>query len=177
MPTSWHPDAVRAQAVAARTYGAFLRARSASSGYDICDTTSCQVYRGMDNETANGNAAVTATAHVIMAFGGKPAYTQFTSSNGGQITTGDYSYQIAQKDPYDGLIKSQTWSKTISASRLGKRLRRRHGEAGPDHQARRLRQVGRPGHHHQDHRDASGRSRSAAPPSRASSACAGTTSP
>ena len=52
MPTSWHPNAVRAQAVAARTYGAFLRARSSSSGYDICDTTSCQVYRGSDNETA-----------------------------------------------------------------------------------------------------------------------------
>jgi stage II sporulation protein D len=119
MPTSWHPNAVRAQAVAARTYGAFLRARSSSSGYDICDTTSCQVYRGMDNETGNGDAAVAATAHVIMSFNGKPAYTQFTSSNGGQITTGDYSYQIAQKDPYDGLIKSQTWSKTISASRLG----------------------------------------------------------
>ena len=60
----------------------------------------------MDNETANGDAAVKATAHVIMAFGGKPAYTQFTSSNGGQITTGDYSYQIAQQDPYDGLITS-----------------------------------------------------------------------
>ena len=120
MPTSWHQNAVRAQAVAARTYGAFLRARSSSSGYDICDTTSCQVYRGSDNETRNGDAAVTATAHVIMSFAGKPAYTQFTSSNGGQITTGDYSYQIAQKDPYDGLIKSQSWSKTISASRLGK---------------------------------------------------------
>ncbi|HEU5485800.1 MAG TPA: SpoIID/LytB domain-containing protein [Microlunatus sp.] len=120
MPTSWHPNAVRVQAVAARTYGAFLRARSSSSGYDICDTTACQVYRGLDNETAAGNAAVSATAHVIMAYGGKPAFTQFSSSNGGQITTGDYSYQIAQKDPYDGLIKDQTWSKTISASKLGK---------------------------------------------------------
>ncbi len=119
MPTSWHRDAVRAQAVAARTYGAFLRERSSASGYDICDTTSCQVYRGMDNETGNGDAAVTATAHVIMSFAGKPAYTQFTSSNGGQITTGDYSYQIAQKDPYDGVIKNQTWSKTISAAKLG----------------------------------------------------------
>lgn len=120
MPTSWATHAVRAQAVAARTYGAFLRERSSASGYDICDTTSCQVYRGMDNETANGNAAVASTAHVIMSFGGKPAYTQFTSSNGGQITTGDYTYQIAQKDPYDGVIKDQTWSKTISASKLGK---------------------------------------------------------
>jgi stage II sporulation protein D len=120
MPTSWHPNAVRAQAVAARTYGTFLRERSSASGYDICDTTACQVYRGMDNETANGNAAVKATAHVIMAYRGKPAFTQFTSSNGGQITTGDYSYQIAQKDPYDGLIKNQSWSKTISAATLGK---------------------------------------------------------
>ena len=119
MPTSWHVNAVRAQAVAARTYGVFLRERSSASGYDICDTTSCQVYRGMDNETGNGDAAVKATAHVIMSFGGKPAYTQFTSSNGGQITTGDYSYQIAQKDPYDGVIKNQTWSKTISAAKLG----------------------------------------------------------
>ena len=120
MPTSWHPNAVRAQAVAARTYGAFLRERSSASGYDICDTTSCQVYRGMDNETANGDAAVKASAHVIMSYGGKPAFTQFTSSNGGQITQGDYSYQIPQKDPYDGVIKDQTWSKKISASKLGK---------------------------------------------------------
>lgn len=120
MPTSWHPNAVRVQAVAARTYGAFLRDRSSSSGYDICDTTACQVYRGMDNETANGNSAVSATANVIMAYGGRAAFTQFSSANGGQITTGDYPYQIAQKDPYDGLVKDQTWSKKISASKLGK---------------------------------------------------------
>lgn len=119
MPTSWHPNAVRAQAVAARTYGAFLRARSSSSGYDICDTTSCQVYRGMDNETRAGNAAVSATAHVIMTYGGKPAFTQFTSSNGGQITTGTYSYQIAQVDPYDGVIKNQSWTKKLTATRVG----------------------------------------------------------
>lgn len=120
MPTSWHPDAVRAQAVAARTYGAFLRDRSTSSGYDICDTTSCQVYRGMDHETANGDLAVRATAHVVMTFGGRPAFTQFTSSNGGQITTGTFSYQIAQRDPYDGLVKSQAWSRTLSAARVGR---------------------------------------------------------
>lgn len=120
MPTSWHPNAVRAQAVAARSYGAFLRERSSASGYDICDTTSCQVYRGMDNETANGDAAVRATAHVIMSYRGKPAYTQFTSSNGGQITQGDYSYQIPQRDPYDGVIKDQTWSRKISAAKLGR---------------------------------------------------------
>ena len=121
MPTSWHPTAVRVQAVAARTYAAFLRARaSAGTGYDICDTTACQVYRGMGNETAGGDAAVRATAHVIMTYRGKPAFTQFSSSNGGQITAGAFPYQIAQVDPYDGLIKSQSWTRKISASRVGR---------------------------------------------------------
>ena len=121
MPTSWHPNAVRAQAVAARTYAAFLRARASSgTGYDICDTTACQVYRGENNETADGDAAVRATAHVIMTYQGKPAFTQFSSANGGQITTGAYPYQIAQRDPYDGLVKSQSWSRAISTSTVRK---------------------------------------------------------
>ena len=46
MPASWEPEAVQAQAVAARTYAAWHRARSGDRYYQICDTTSCQVYGG-----------------------------------------------------------------------------------------------------------------------------------
>ena len=46
MPASWPPAAVRAQAVAARTYAAFDRAAHPTRYYDTCDTTSCQVYGG-----------------------------------------------------------------------------------------------------------------------------------
>ena len=45
MPTSWAADAVRAQAVAARSYAVRLRDFTDYAGYDICDTTACQVYR------------------------------------------------------------------------------------------------------------------------------------
>ena len=49
VPPEWAADAVRAQAVAARSYAAYERAH-ATSYYDICDTTSCQVYGGYDAE-------------------------------------------------------------------------------------------------------------------------------
>ena len=47
MPASWEPDAVRSQAVAARTYAAFDRAAHPTRSYQTCDTTSCQVYGGV----------------------------------------------------------------------------------------------------------------------------------
>ena len=52
MPTSWAMEAVKAQAVAARTYAAKLRSRATASGYDICDTTACQVYSGYARTSA-----------------------------------------------------------------------------------------------------------------------------
>ena len=46
----------------ARSYGVRLRDATNYSGYDLCDNSNCQNYRGMAPETANGNAAVKATA-------------------------------------------------------------------------------------------------------------------
>ncbi len=61
VPAEWPAQAVRAQAVAARTYAAFER-ETATSYYDICDTESCQVYGGVADEHPAANAAVKATA-------------------------------------------------------------------------------------------------------------------
>jgi stage II sporulation protein D len=118
MPTSWAADAVRAQAVAARSYAVRLRDFGNYSGFDICDTTACQVYGGVGRETAAGNAAVKATAGKIVTYRGKVALTQFASSNGGYSAQGDYPYLAAHRDPYDGVIKSQAWRRTISASSI-----------------------------------------------------------
>jgi SpoIID/LytB domain protein len=129
MPTSWALEAVKAQAVAARTYAAKLRSRATSSGYDICDTTACQVYSGYARtvggkrtvrETARGNAAAKATANVILTYRGSIALTQFASSNGGAAARGDYPYLTAHSDPYDGVIKSQAWSKKITAAAVAR---------------------------------------------------------
>ncbi len=116
MPTSWQPAAVRAQAVAARTYAAFDRAAHPTRHYDTCDTTYCQVYGGVGDEDARGNAAVTATAGKVLNYGGKPAFTQFASSSGGWLSAGSQPYLVAKADQYDGFSGNpmHTWTKTIS---------------------------------------------------------------
>ena len=130
MPTSWAPDAVRAQAVAARSYAIRIRDFTSHSGYDICDTTACQVYGGVATtsssgsrvvrETTAGTAAAKATAGTIVTYGGKVALTQFASSNGGAMSTGGYPYLKAKDDPYDGVVRSQAWSRTITAKAVAK---------------------------------------------------------
>ena len=70
MPTSWETAAVRAQAVAARTYAAFDRAAHSTRSYHTCDTTSCQVYGGLAAEDSRGNAAVAATQYQVLTYKG-----------------------------------------------------------------------------------------------------------
>jgi SpoIID/LytB domain protein len=102
MPASWDPDAVRAQAVAARTYAAYERNHPLSSAYGLCDTSSCQVYGGYDAEYPASDRAIADTRRQVLLAGGKPAFTQFGSSSGGWTSAGSVSYLPAKKDPYDG---------------------------------------------------------------------------
>jgi len=120
MPASWDPEAVKAQAIAARTYAAWSRAQNPSRYYQICDTTSCQVYGGMQDEDPRSNAAVDATARQILTYDGKPAFTQFSSSSGGWTSAGAVPYLPAKADPYDGFTGNamHAWSTTIDTGRL-----------------------------------------------------------
>lgn len=120
MPASWEPEAVQSQAVAARTYAAFHRARNRTRYYQVCDTTACQVYRGVSGEHELGNAAVRATAKQILTYDGGPAFTEFSSSSGGWTVTGDFGYLTAKRDPYDDWSGNDVhdWSVSLSASRI-----------------------------------------------------------
>ncbi len=123
MPSSWHQAALRAQAVAARTYGAWLRAQNPGRYYQVCDTTACQVYGGVSAEAASGNTAVQATANRILTYGGKPAFTQFSSSTGGWTSAGSAPYLTAHADPYDGWSGNpmHSWTRSVSAHTLESR--------------------------------------------------------
>ncbi len=118
MPTSWHAEAVQAQAVAARSYAARFQLSPQSSVYDLCDTTYCQVYGGQDAESSGGNAAVKATAHEVVKHGKSIALTMFSSSNGGNSADGGLPYLVAKADPYDGRMRNQAWSVFLSATRI-----------------------------------------------------------
>ncbi|HET6697704.1 MAG TPA: SpoIID/LytB domain-containing protein [Nocardioidaceae bacterium] len=120
MPASWSPEAVRAQAVAARTYATWSRNQNRHRYYQICDTTACQVYGGASGEDARSNAAVRATRRQILTYQGGPAFTQFSSSSGGWTAAGSVPYLTAQPDPYDGWDGNPVhdWSLTIDAGRF-----------------------------------------------------------
>lgn len=126
MPTSWDPAAVQAQAVAARTYALFEAAANAGRDYQICDTTACQVYGGLNAETAAGNQAVTATAGQYLTYRGKPAFTQFSASDGGWTSAGGMAYLPHKADPYDGWSGNHvhSWSVKVHASVLQHRYTR-----------------------------------------------------
>lgn len=120
MPASWRQQALRAQAVAARTYAVWQRAQNPDRYYQICDTTACQVYGGRAAEQPSTNTAVTATEGKILSFDGKPAFTQFSASSGGWTAAGSASYLPAKRDPYDGFDGNpvHSWSVDVSAASL-----------------------------------------------------------
>ena len=116
MPASWAAAALQAQAVAARTYASYDRdVASRPWWYDTCNTTSCQVYRGTSNENPLSSAAVAATAGRILTWGGNPAFTQFSASNGGYSAAGSQPYLTAASDPYDHYA---AWTVTLSAATI-----------------------------------------------------------
>ena len=112
IPASWSPAAVQAQAVAARTYAAYERRHPQSGAYQLCDTSSCQVYGGYDAEYSASNRAVVATAGRVLVSDHQPAFTQFGSSSGGWTAAGSVPYLPAKRDPYDGWSGNpvHTWS-------------------------------------------------------------------
>ncbi len=120
MPASWEPAAVRAQAVAARTYAAWERDEHPTRHYQTCDTTSCQVYGGVAAEDSRSNAAVAATANQVLTYQGKPAFTQFGSSSGGWLSAGSRPYLVAKADGYDGHSANpmHTWTMTVTRAAI-----------------------------------------------------------
>lgn len=83
VPYAWKPDALRAQAVAARTYAVYNKGRFASSGFDLTDDTRSQVYHGVNGEQASTNQAVDDTRGEIITYEGKPIDALFSANGGG----------------------------------------------------------------------------------------------
>ena len=81
MPTTWHPEALKAQAYAARSYG--YNSYNASADYDVSDDQADQCYGGSRVETAATNTAVTATAGKLITYNNAAIRAYFASSNGG----------------------------------------------------------------------------------------------
>ncbi len=76
-------EALKAQAVAARTYAVAHLGEFASLGYDICATTACQVYQGVGVEHPLTDRAVAETSGLVLTFEGRPIDAMYHSTCGG----------------------------------------------------------------------------------------------
>ena len=105
MGNSSHIEALKAQAVAARTYTVRMMKSRASGLYDVKDTTSDQVYRGTPSGNANCKAAVDATRGIVLKYGTEYVTTYYSSSNGGQTEIARSGkppgYMKVKDDPFD----------------------------------------------------------------------------
>jgi stage II sporulation protein D len=114
-PSSWPIEALKAQAVAARTYA--ITTSKAGAGFDQYADTRSQVYGGVAAETASSNEAVDATRGQVVTYAGAPVVTYFFSTSGGRTENVENSFTGSDpkpwlksvKDPYDGVSPRHRW--------------------------------------------------------------------
>jgi stage II sporulation protein D len=134
---SWPVEALRAQAVAARSYAAHEALGRAGKSFDVFDSTRSQAYPGAvsydaswravrSREHPNTDAAIADTAGVQVTAGGQPALTQFSSSNGGATAATPLPYMVPQADPWDSTAVRNprlAWTDSVAAAQLRERCR------------------------------------------------------
>lgn len=129
MPASWPPEALQAQADAARTY-AITTSVSSGAGFDQYADTRSQHYVGISGEQPSTNAAVAATAGEVVTYAGKPIVTYYFSSSGGQtenvenafIGSAPEPWLVSVADPYDAGAPRHRWTIRMSLARATARL-------------------------------------------------------
>ena len=133
MSTSWPIEALKAQAVAARSYALTLGTKHGKHHFDICDDIDCQRYTGQTSAGANSNAAVDQTVGQVALSGGKIAQAFYYSSNGGASESVSnvwgsnqslYPYLVGVTDPYEAYVTNlnNNWTRTFTSSQIISRL-------------------------------------------------------
>lgn len=127
MPASWAHEALKAQAIAARSYAFYELASKVSlldsniqeerSGAQFDDTVTYQAYKGLNNTTAATDKAIKETSGQVMVHQGKVVKAYFSADSGGHTENaenvwGKYlPYIIGKPEPYpDGSIPGTTWA-------------------------------------------------------------------
>jgi SpoIID/LytB domain protein len=129
MPSTWAPEALKAQAVAARSYA--LATRLVGAPFDEYADTRSQMYLGLSAETPTTTAAVDATRHQVLLFAGKVATTYFFSTSGGETASiadawgvAPLPYLVSVADPYDGISPYHDWGPVpVTAKTIAKTLK------------------------------------------------------
>ena len=121
MPHTWPAEALKAQAVAARSYA--LSHLVKGKPYDLYSDPRSQVYGGLAGERPETSAAVRATAGQVVLYGGKVASTFYFSSSGGRTASSAdvfgfvEPYLVSRPDPWDTLSPYHQWGPIVVGAR------------------------------------------------------------
>jgi len=126
MNASWPVEALKAQALCARTYALYNLGYHKSRGFDLCNSTCCQVYYGTKSATENSDAAVEQTAGMCITHNGKMIDAVYHASNGGatenseNVWTSAFPYLRAVRDDYEALTSTThtDWGTEITKSEI-----------------------------------------------------------
>lgn len=138
MSNTWPLEALKAQAVCARTYA--IANNGKHSRFDLCTTEHCQVYRGVGQANTVTDSAVDQTAGRYITYNGQLCITYYASSDGGasenseNVWRENVPYLRGVIDPYEADIASiasgYNWTVTYTASEITTRLRNKGYNCG-----------------------------------------------
>lgn len=130
MPASWAEEALKAQAVAARSYALAHRVRG--KAFDLYADVRSQVYGGIASEDARATRAIGATAGEVLTYGGAIANAMFHSTSGGATISAEEAfgavvpYLVGVEDPFSSISPVHAWGPVaVRAVALGSALKLR----------------------------------------------------
>jgi len=119
-------EALKAQAVVARSYALTNLRRHEFNGYDLCDSTHCQVYKGYSGENIKTNQAVDETKNLVVYYENKPVSAFFSKNSGGHtqnvedVWNEKLGYLRGVADPYSPVYN---WNAKLTFSEIESKLR------------------------------------------------------
>lgn len=129
MPDDWHPEALRAQSVVARSYA--LATLKPGTRFDLYADTRSQVYGGVAAEDESTNLAIGSTAGRALVWNGRVATTFYHSTSGGKTAAvaevwpraTSVPYLVSVPDPHDNLSKHHRWGPfRLTPAQVGQKL-------------------------------------------------------
>jgi len=128
MSPLWHQEALKAQAIAARTYALDQKEKNKYRGHDIIAATTFQVYGGAGVESARSNQAVDETKGMVLLYDGQLALAYFHANSGGmtedakRVWSADVPYLKTVRDDYSIKAPNCLWTLTLSFDKIRKAL-------------------------------------------------------
>ena len=121
IPPNWPIEAIKAQAVAARSYAFANSGKHQDQGFEVCTTVHCQVYGGQEAESKHSNQAVDETRGIMATYGGSVITAFFHSSSGGHTESSENVWgspvpYLRGVGDFDQASPRFSWSRQVSAA-------------------------------------------------------------